>query len=256
MKILSQKMIRDNRCLVVSTGKTVWKVPLFFTGWREAELEKNMIVAAEKDQHFVSYLPSYTYVSHISKTPIMTTVAAHPQKQHLMKEYFEKAFARSAEWQHVSLRALADLAYFIGFLSQHTSENMEFWDELLGMLTVPGSSAHGDFNLDHVFLDGDRLRFIDWTLYSRDSSRYFDLINYWIFSQKIGNESWMEIWKKHSANPPAEIFGVPISQDEYKAYAIWKVAIEVKLLSLRSRLDKLKQRKYQNFINHLGKVLK
>ena len=256
MKILSQKLIRDNRCLVVSTGKTVWKLPLFITGWREADLERRMITAVRQDPHFASYLPSYKFVSYISRTPYMASVLVHPQKEQLMKTYFKKAFAGSAEWPAVPLRVLPDLASFTDFLRKQTNENMEFWNETLDSLLVPRSSAHGDFHLDHVFLDGDHIRFIDWTLYNSDSSRYFDLINYWIFSQKMGKESWMEIWKKHSASPPAEIFSVPISQDEYKAYAIWKVAVEVKLLNLRNRLDERKQKKYASFISHLGPVLK
>ncbi len=251
MKILSQNIIRENRCLVISIGKTVWKFPVSSVTWREAGLEKRNIAAVKKDSHFSSYLPSYKFLFNASRTPLLKELASHPEKEHLMKEYFRKAFVSFHSWPRVSLKLLSDLHYFEDFVKMHAKEDWEFWSKILDKLSMSQSSSHGDFHMDHIFFEAERLYFIDWVLYEAISSRYFDLINFWIFSEKIGKESWIEVWKRNSATPPRELFGIAISPTDYLAYAIWKVTAEVKLLSLRKRFDEHKQRKYKDFNNYL-----
>ncbi len=255
MKIISQNIIGENRCLVISTGKTVWKFPVSSTTWQEAGFEKRNVAAARKDLHFSLYLPLYKFLFNASRTPLLKELASHPEKEHLMKEYFQKAFASFHSWPRVLLKQLGDLHFFEDFVKTYAKEDWEFWSKILDKLSISQSSSHGDFHMDHIFFETERLYFIDWVLYEASSSRYFDLINFWIFSEKIDKESWIEVWKRNSVNPPRELFGIAISPTDYLAYAIWKVAVEVKLLSLRKRLDERKQKKYSVFVNDLGKVI-
>ena len=256
MQVLSQQIIHQNRCLVLSLAGTVWKIPISPLTWAEAGLEKNIIGEVTKDAHFSKYLPSYKFLLNIATTAYMKNLAKIGRQEYEMNNYFKQAFFQNSQWPISTLYSLPDIRHFEDFVKGYLPDQLQFWKEILEKLAVRKSSSHGDFHMEHIMVDSERLYFIDWVLYSVNSSRYFDLINFWIFSQKTAGEPWMEIWKKYVAEPPVEIHGIQISAPNFQAYAIWKVAVEVKLLKMRNRLNEQKQRKYLNFILYLGTVLK
>ncbi len=249
-------IIRDNHCALLGIGGTVWKIPLSPAARRETDLEKKMILLVAEDFHFAAYLPAYKFFLYTIRTPKLESLASFPEKEEFIKKYFSAAFRGFESWPQVSLARLGEFSHFENFLKKFTRENPMLWKEALNKITVRKSSAHGDLHIDHMLRFGERPYFIDWALYNPNSSRYFDLINFWIFSEKLAGESWTEVWKKNLTQQPEVLYGVRISSTEYLAYAIWKIAADLKLLSIRNRLDARKQKKYESFINYLEKFLK
>ena len=204
----------------------------------------------ECDAHFSKYLPDYKYFFSLSIMDYISNfdVVRHHQ---LMNEYFKKAFDDSTKWPEKSLKYLLESKNFLSFVSSYIPSDLDYWRGLLTKIKMPQSSAHGDFNPGNILVNKNRLYFIDWSNYSFHCSRWFDLIEYYVFCKKA-QKSWMEVWQKQK---PESLFNIKINDTYWLSYALWKVASEMSFLNLRRTFNEYKINKYAKFISILKQYI-
>lgn len=252
IKILGGNFIRETKFSVLIIGKYVLKVPFSLFALRELRMEAKNIIKAKKDPFFSFFVPQSKYFFIVKVAPYLDLLINNLCRERLIGEYFKFAFKDSSGWEKKSLKETIDSEYFLKFIKDYLPESYNWWKNHLEYLKVASSSAHGDFHLDNIAVKDNKLFFIDWIRYRSLSSRYFDLLDFYIFSKKKEKESWMEVWRKEACSQ--EVFGVNIDRDNWMAYGIWKTAEELKTIYLRKDL-KYKRKKYINFINKLKEVV-
>lgn len=252
IKILGNKIIRDSRVSIFNIKNRVFKIPLSVAAIREIAMEKEKISEAKNDPHFSPFLPDYKYFLFIQNIPYYSTVENCSNFDKKIRNYFGLAFSEKQSWPLQKLEKLIDSRYFLKFISDNFPEKINIWEGFLKKIRLPESSCHGDFYPDNILIDKDRLFFIDWTRYSLNSSRYFDLIDYDIFSRKDGSRKWSEFWLEQYQLKSNSTQGVEITSEYLLAYAIWKIAEEIKTLNLRNKFSMQKAKKYQYLINFLS----
>ncbi len=180
---------RDNKTFILKTRNKIVKIPYSFGSWKEIERERKCISQIKNDSHFSNYLLDYKY---FLGCPI--TKYIHPVKMddELAKEYFKKAFWEINSWRSKEIKYLVEAGIFLNFVLGHAPSHYKIIKDFLASFKMPCSSAHGDFNKDNILNDNGQLYFIDWSRYGVESSRHFDLIDFYIFSKKKSNQSWIE----------------------------------------------------------------
>jgi thiamine kinase-like enzyme len=166
-----------------------------------------------------------------------------------IKEYFKIAFHDSSEWKDAKLKDLVEYEHFMAFILKYMPQEHLFWENYFYSAKMPQSSAHGDFHVGNILSKGGKLLFIDWTNFRSRSSRYFDLFNYDIFSQREENTSWVERWhKEYIEHKKSSIREIEISRSHVIGFAIWRVSAEIEILTARKKLTPQKIRKYKDLI--------
>jgi len=244
-----QKKIRQNNTIIFRFKNNFIKCPFCFGSLREMIIEKNKINFVRKDIHFSRHLLDYRYIFlYCSITPEMSPLDVS-HDSFLIKLYFENAFLRKDEWQ---LRKVADLIewkFLANFIKQHELDNDNLIRKFVENIKMPQSSSHGDFYQDNILVKNNQLFFIDWSRYCKVSSRYFDLIDYYLYSKKYTpNEGWMDVWNREFKIARESIFGIPMTYNIYLSYGLWKTAMEISVLYRFKRLNKNKCKKYLNYI--------
>lgn len=252
IKILGNNFIRDTKFSILKIGKYVIKIPCSFAALREAKVETENTQKARKDLFFSLFLPRHKYFFGIKATPYLNLFIDAPNWRNLIEDYFSAAFKDSELWEKKELKKLIDLKYFFKFIKDYIPDSHDWWNDYLEKTNVVSSSSHGDFHADNILVKNNKLFFIDWIRYRKISSRYFDLIDFYIFYKKKEKESWMEIWQNKV--DLRNIFGISIDKNNWKSYGIYKTAEELKTIYLRGDL-KYKRKKYINFINNLKNKL-
>lgn len=247
MKILGGKIKRGTGVCVLKIKDRVFKIPLSLGAIRELELEREKIIEVKKDKYLEKYLLDYKYYFFIQSMPYLELISENKNRNQVINDYFGDIFSRVSQCEKINLKNLANKCY-LEFVSKHFSDDYRFWDQYLTGIMLPLSSSHGDFSLDNILVKGQKLYFIDWSRYNRHSSIYFDLLNYFIFSNKDKNISWIKVWQKEMNADKKEILGITINKEHLMAYGIWKAAEELNILKLRNKLDQYKINKYINFI--------
>lgn len=240
MAFFGQNIVRDSSTLVFHICSTVYKIPLTASARRELREERTAILKALGDVHFATHVPAYRG-TFLLKMPLYRSFKIE-EHEGLMREYFRTAFSDAASWTTSSLQDVISLSSLLKFLNTHTSD--VYWKETLFIKKVPESSMHGDFFPENILVNGNRLYFIDWARYARRGSRYFDLIDYFIFSQK-SSLPWFDFWLSMSVDFPKVLFSIALPQDAFFAYALWKISEELKTLYLRQHLTTYKVKKYR-----------
>lgn len=244
--------IRDTKFFILKAGKYVIKIPFSLWTIKEARIEANNILQIEKDSFFSSYLLRYKCFSVIKVTPCLEVIVNRLDSSDLMEKYFATAFEDCNKWKRNRLKDLLDYKYFLEFIKNYLVESYDWWFGYLNRALIESSSAHGDFHADNILVKGEKLFFIDWARYRFLSSRYFDLIDFYIFFNRKNNDSWMDVWQReYGLN---RIFKVNINNNHWIAYAIWKTAEELKTIYSRGDLE-YKRKKYINFINKLKEII-
>jgi thiamine kinase-like enzyme len=137
----------------------------------------------------------------------------------------------------------------MAFILKYMPQEHLFWENYFYSAKMPQSSAHGDFHVGNILSKGGKLLFIDWTNFRSRSSRYFDLFNYDIFSQREENTSWVERWhKEYIEHKKSSIREIEISRSHVIGFAIWRVSAEIEILTARKKLTPQKIRKYKDLI--------
>ncbi|OIO06496.1 hypothetical protein COX67_02200 [Candidatus Falkowbacteria bacterium CG_4_10_14_0_2_um_filter_36_22] len=253
IKVLGNKFIRDTKFSILKVGRYVIKIPFSFAALREAKTEAENVQEAEKDLFFSLFLPPYKYFSVIKVIPYLSLFTDNPSWQNLIENYFAAAFKDSKLWEKKRIKDLSDFRYFLRFIKEYDFESYNWWENYLDNLKISSSSAHGDFHIDNILTENNKLFFIDWARYRPLSSRYFDLMEFYIFSKKKEKESWMNAWQEEFGL--SEIFKININRSHWNAYGIWKTAEELKTIYLRKGLYKYKCKKYIEFIEKFKEII-
>ncbi len=238
---------RDNKTCVLKLGNRIIKIPYSAGSRREVSAERKRLREAGADSHFSDYLLAYKYIFGCPATSCLSPVIGD---DHLIEEYFHRAFADSASWKPEKIKFLLPADVFLLFVLKYVPGKRRCLEEFLNAFKMPCSSAHGDFNRDNILSAGHKLYFIDWSRYSFRSSRYFDLIDFYIYDKKIDQGgSWIEVWRQECEKHNGEIFGIRFPREYFFGYGIWKAAQELKALAFLKLDNRYKQKKYINFIN-------
>jgi len=248
--------MRDSQTAIIKLRKTVLKVPLSFSACKEILREKKNLPDVKKDSHFSNFLiDGYFLGGIILCNPCLRPAGRDNEDMSLIKEYFKFSFRNSKDWKLESLEKVIEHKYFLDLVSESIPNDKIFWSQYLGEQRIPESSSHGDLHLDNILVKEEKLFFIDWIRYRKFSSRYFDLIDFFIFFNKKSFQSWMDFWLEEFVAVKREIFGVNIEKKYFSAYAIWKVSEELKILNLRGKLSKQKRKKYVSFLVKIRQMI-
>lgn len=246
---LGKKIIRDSKVAILKIRERVLKIPLSTFACREILREKNIFPEIKKDVHFSRYLLESNFLlGFILCNPYLRPAEKSSNDARLLKEYFKFSFANVYSWPLEVLKKVVDCRYFLKFILEKIPEDYNFWLQYLEQEKISQSSSHGDFHLDNVLVGEGRLFFIDWIRYGRSSSRYFDLVDFYIFYNKDYLQPWMDFWLEEFNKGREDLFGVKIKREYFLAYAVWKISEELKTLNLRHNLNKQKSKKYVNFL--------
>jgi len=251
IEILGEKVIRDNKIIILKIKNNVFKIPFSVSSAKEMMTEKERIKQAKNDSFFSQYLPVYKFFSIIQIIPYMDS--SHEDYNFYIKKYFEKSFSESLNWERVKLSGLID-NYFLEFIEKYVLKEYSFFHDYLEKNSLPLSSSHGDFHEGNILFYGNKLYFIDWSRYNKHSSRYFDLYDYYIFSKKNKGTSWIKIWEEEFNLEKKKILGVSVNRNYLLTYGIWKVSEDLRVLKLGNKLNKFKIKKYLNFIKIFKKL--
>jgi thiamine kinase-like enzyme len=233
--------------LIVKIGNKIIKFPVTISAYKENEIENKILTEVKKDRHFFEYLPNNKlYFLIFQVVPFLETFTL--RRSELIDGYFQKAFAGSSNWAETKLiNIIGD--DFLSFVRSNLNSEYTFWEKVLENLIIGQSSCHGDFHPENILIEEGKLFFIDWIKYNSKSSRYFDLIDFFIFSRKNNSESWTEFLLNNL--DISVISKIQIKRENLVAYAIWKVSEELKTFKSRNRLNSQKIKKYLFFLEKL-----
>jgi hypothetical protein len=237
--------------IILDIGKNIFKIPITLGAMKEALTEKKLLEQIEKDPFFSRYLIEYKYLGGFLKTKKLSLFKKEQSAE--IAGYFKEAFKEKGVWPKRRLGEIMDSKIFLDFISKNMGVDYRFWKEFLNSNEMPSSSAHGDFHPDNIVLDHQKLFFIDWSHYRFVSSRYFDLIDYYILSKREGGTSWIDIWQNEIGSK--DIYGIFVSKQFWNYYAVWKVVNDLHFLKKRGSFNEFKRIKYFNFISLLKKNL-
>jgi len=246
----------NTKTFILCFGKWVIKIPYTFGTWQELQREKLAIEKVKSDPYFSSFLLDYKYFFGYPITNRLPVFKNEGGNKLLIKKYFQSAFREADSWPVKSFKDLLDTEIFFDFISKNKPASYNFWQDFLKANLLPQSSSHGDFNENNILVDGGRLYFIDWSRYRHSSSRYFDLIDFYIYSQQGNGQSWIDAWKKEANFSLKAIEGIEIKPELFMAYAVWKVSQEIRALSVMRAFNQHKRKKYFNFISYLEELLR
>lgn len=252
---LGKKIIRDSKVIILKVKKKVFKIPLSVFACKEILREKNILSKVKDDEHFsVRLLKSDFLFGFILRNPYLRPAVKNSDDMELIRKYFKSSFANVYNWPPEALKKIVDYGYFLKLISENIPGDYNFWSQYLEKEKILQSSSHGDFHLDNILVEEEKIFFIDWIRYNRSSSRYFDLIDFYIFYNKKDYQPWMDFWLAEFNKDRKELFGIKIKREYFLAYAIWKVSEELKTLNLRNDLNKQKCKKYVNFLTKIREI--
>ena len=210
IKVLGEKIIRDSNFSVIRLGDKVLKIPLSISASQELSEEKNNLQRVKKDPFFSLYLAKYHYILFFQLMPYLFSLSQNSNWPEIIVDYFTVAFKDWLNWPVERLASLIPLFYFSDFIENHLPSQRQQWDSYLNSVKIPLSSSHGDFCLENILEQDGNLFFIDWVRYNDHSSRFFDLIDFYLFSNKNNNESWMDFWQKEYGKSKKSIMGIEV----------------------------------------------
>jgi hypothetical protein len=241
---------RNTKVFMIKTKNKVIKIPYALNSWKEIRKERAIIKEVQKDISFSSHLIEYKY---IFGCPITARLSPIKEVDNgLVKKYFQKAFSDSERWEKKPLRYLLDLDFFLDFVPKYIPDSYNRLVKFLDSIQIPRSSAHSDFHQKNILVKNGKLYFVDWSRYKQNSSKYFDLLDFYIYQKGKKYEPWMQVWSREYNQIPDAIFGVKISKEYFLAYGVWRTVEELKKFVVENGMDKYKRKKYAVFITILA----
>lgn len=249
------KSIRSHTdSIIFIFGGRVLKLPLTFGALRELRLGEAGRIAAKNDPFFSRFVLPERLAGFVRFSHFASPLKKNPQHESLVASYFQDAFSQAGAWPRVPLAKSFGSQCFLNFIAGRFLSSAKFWHDYLAEGTIAESSCHGDFHQENILILKGQLKFTDWPLYDAHGSRYFDLINYYIFSAK-GADSWIKYWQKIISDPPKKIIEVSIPNEYWFFYAIWKIGAEAAILKIRGKFSAEKIDKYASFVPKLTAIL-
>lgn len=246
---------RNTKVFIIKTKNKVIKFFFSVKSWQEARAERLAIEKVKKDPHFSLYLLEYKYIFGCGITTRLLPLKEARESEELIKKYFQKAFRGSDSWQKTTLIYLTDNNFFSDFMEKYAAEAHGLIMDFMKSYKISISSAHSDFHEKNILADNKKLYFIDWSRYRLKSSRYFDLLDFYIYSRGKKYEPWMQVWAREYNQGKDAILGIKLPKECFLAYAIWRTVEELKKLAAENGLDKYKRKKYLKFINTLTEII-
>lgn len=241
---------RNTKIFIIKTKSKVIKIPYAFNSWKEIQKERAVIKDVQKDSFFLPYLLEYKY---IFSCPITARLSPIKEVNNgLIKKYFQKALSDSERWEKKHLRYLLDSDFFLDFVSKYIPDSYDCLAKFIDAVQIPRSSAHSDFHQKNILVKGDRLYFVDWSRYKQNSSRYFDLLDFYVYSRGEKYEPWMHVWEREYNQIPDAVLGIKLPKEYFLAYGIWRAAEELKKFTNENAMNKYRHEKYIRFFNILA----
>ena len=242
------KISRPSRNLIFPIGKFFFKIPTSITAYKENVVEKNKIELIKSDDHFSKYLPKFNFMGGIIISERLKRIETGSP---LIANYFKKAFGMRDSWPEKSTAEFLTIKELKG-----NYQTKPLFNELaakMSKIKIPTSSMHGDFHKGNVLQnESGKLFFVDWIRYSAQSSRYFDLIDYYIFNSDKSTGSWMNAWKDICSKDIKELYGVKIRKEMIFSYGLWKAQEEIKTLFFRKKeMNVYKDKKFTDFFRFM-----
>ncbi|TSC92208.1 MAG: hypothetical protein CEN91_532, partial [Candidatus Berkelbacteria bacterium Licking1014_85] len=172
---------RNTKVFIIKTKNKVIKIPYTPKSWKENQQEMAVIKEVQEDPHFFSYLLEYKYIFGCPITRRFSPIKESRENKRLVRKYFQKAFQDAGAWGKKPLRYLLDADFFLDFILKSVPASQYCLARFIDTNRVPQSSAHSDFHQKNILAEGDKLYFIDWSRYKRNSSRYFDLLDFYVY---------------------------------------------------------------------------
>lgn len=250
INILGDKIKRDTNNIILRINNRVYKIPVSCGAFEEIKRERKRIKTAKDDPDFLKYIPDYKKLFFVQSSPYYRELSICEKNKEIIIEYFKQAFWGAENWPKIKLNKIINSCLF-DFINNYLFQDKEYWESIMENISMPLSSSHGDFYIENILIKENRIFFIDWSRYNNYSSRYFDLLDYYIFSEKKKDVSWTEELLKKSNENLNSIYKIKIAKDYFYAYALWKVAEEINILKVRKRFNEYKIKKYIVFLKKL-----
>lgn len=246
---------RPSGNIIVGVGNWYVKIPRRIRALGENRTEIKNLRLALKDFHFSSHVPRHKAFGPMIAIERLSSFSIKDQSS-IMDIYWKKSFRDIGTWPPCFLENIIESRTLKQFTNSLDDINLQDWIHLkCKTVIMPKSSSHGDFHPENILVDIDkRLKFIDWTRYSIESSRYFDVVNYLIFSQKRGETLWFDYWNELYARYPGKFYNLEIAKAYFLGYALWKISKELQTLYERRTLDKYKIKKYRVMLKKLSSL--
>lgn len=244
---------RNTKIFIIKIKNKIAKIPYSFNSWKEMQKERAVIKEVQKDSVFAPRLLEYKYILGCPITARLSPIKEVNNK--MIEKYFQIAFEDSEKWKNKPLKYLLDSEFFSDFVLKNLPNSHHYFLKFLDIVELPQSSAHGDFHPKNILVKGNKLYFIDWSRYRQNSSRYFDLLDFYIYLKGKKFEPWMQVWSQEYNQIPDAILGIKLPERYFLAYGVWRAAEELKKFTAENALDKYKYKKYIKFLSVLAEKI-
>ncbi|MCD4664169.1 MAG: hypothetical protein K8R68_02790 [Bacteroidales bacterium] len=244
--------IRNTGSIVVILKNRVIKIPFNKSAINEHKRECIARLKAEDDTFFKKFLPKWHTISDVIFTQRLCPVT----DLSMITAYFKQAFKDRAKWAEEKLVKLITVDDIQFFLKKYSSNDVDFFLNIINRMKINVSSSHGDFQQENILSLNDRLYFIDWNEYSILSSRYFDLINYHVVGNKL--ESWVHNFvNQYNDGKLEKLLQYFDGHNDYAiSYAFWRMARELRFFFYKSSsVPKLQKDKYLFILDFIKKLV-
>ena len=250
MKIsfLGGHIVRGTGVSIVRYNDNVLKIPFSSRAFSEIYSERHILKNIEMDLHFCPYLPEYRYYGPLLITDFMRDVVADDMS--LIEKYFSSAFYDVDSWKKEPLSRIIKWDVLSNFM-QLTNVDQRKCHDFIHNNDIKSSSVHGDFCKKNILINNESLFFIDWSRYKLRSSRFFDVISFYIEEKRNGSkwtDKLIQILESSNLN---SIYSIEIPVKYFLYYGLWRLCDELVYVNLNLN----KRRKYVKFITELYQYL-
>lgn len=223
MKIFYKK---SSNYLFLITKKFTLKIPTTLNSYKNLLQNQLNISCAKNDIFYKNFIPK-TYLFLIFEYSKTYEESCLNQKSIFIKK-LKKIFLSKPK-RKIKLINFEFYRYFLKIPFKQSFKNKlnkNFFNRSIEL-----SSCHGDFYYKNILKLKNEFKLIDWNKFEKNSSAYFDFINYDIFSKEFYNGNWYKVWKNRYnvlLNNYPKLY--------VDLYVIWKISSEARTQKNSSRL--------------------
>jgi len=229
--------------IIIIYNSQVYKIPITSGAGHESKLELQILQKVKKTHFFSNYTNDIQFSGPIQKSPALEPIKS---KDHfdILDRYFLMCTKIKCDLN--ALINLDRISKVLIFIKTETPHLYSIYLKFAKTIYVPNTASHGDFHKGNILARNNSLVFIDWSLFSENSSIIFDVINYKVF--EYSNGSWYESWKLLLST-----LSHKYSYSVVVAYVLWKVAQELYILKVRKKSNKTQ--KYINILTDSSRYI-
>ena len=179
--------------IVLLFGKSVYKISFTKIGRRLLLREWQKTQDADRDTFFGDYVAKKKWCGNGIKVARLMPVKRI--KETLLQNFITHGLETVLKEERVVLKNLIEYETLRLFMEKYVSIPVcETITVFLATVCVPSTSAHGDFWLPNIMIEGNHLRFIDWQNFREKGSLIFDFFHLFINEEcAIRNGHWMSL---------------------------------------------------------------